>query len=106
MSNNRRHPRIKVMVNTAIKKLNEVNGSSVKTICNFISNYFEVDGNNNFIKRYIIKSVARNELQQITGRGACGRFKIVEKKNTQTKIIYNKYQQYHKCKKMKKIKKK
>lgn len=66
------------MVDYAIRELNEADGSSIKAICNFISNHFNVDGKTKryFIKRYIMKSVASGEIQQISGRGAVGKFKI------------------------------
>ncbi|XP_067128174.1 late histone H1-like [Centruroides vittatus] len=81
------HPKISVMVETAISNLKERRGSSLPAIKKYISANFKVDMNHltPFIKKYLKTSVANGSLVQTKGKGASGSFKLKMDKSGNSK---------------------
>ncbi|XP_050297743.1 histone H1A, sperm-like [Anthonomus grandis grandis] len=78
------HPPVSRMVNSALVKLDEKNGSSVRAIKKYITTNYLVDIEKitPFIKRYLGKAVDNKVVVQATGKGFTGSFKLVTKKAT------------------------
>lgn len=88
------HPATSELVLTAIKTLQEKNGSSLQAIKKFIASHYKLDTEKlaPFIKKYLKNAVASAKLIQTKGKGASGSFKlpapakpIAEKKKKLTK---------------------
>ncbi|GBO23338.1 Histone H1B, partial [Araneus ventricosus] len=76
------HPKVSVMVDTAIKTLADPKGSSLRAINKYIEANYSVDIQklSIFIKKYLKASVERGDLVQPKGKGASGSFKINKQK--------------------------
>ncbi|XP_076312339.1 histone H1-like [Tachypleus tridentatus] len=72
------HPKVSVMVNTAITDLKERGGSSLQAIRKYIASHYKVDVEklNPFIKKYLKTGVTNGTLTQTKGKGATGSFKV------------------------------
>ncbi|XP_063982163.1 histone H1E-like [Diachasmimorpha longicaudata] len=70
------------MVNTAIEKLAERNGSSLQAIKKYLVAHYKLnmDRHSHFIKRYLKSAVTSATLVQTKGKGAAGSFKLAAKK--------------------------
>lgn len=81
------HPKFIEMVNEAIQKLNEKNGSSRQAILKYILATFPVDEKsaNQYLKVTLKNGVKAGLLNQSKGVGASGSFKIAEKGAKSTK---------------------
>ena len=76
----RKHPSVHVMVTSAIKALNNPNGSSYTAIKNYIASKYEVDFEGGdfteTIEDYLKTAVDSGRLIQASGTGARGSFKM------------------------------
>ena len=73
------HPTTAVMVNEAVRRLNEKGGSSLYAIKKYIQGTYvtaDVDRLRPFIRKYLKKAVGEGTLLQIKGKGASGSFKM------------------------------
>lgn len=79
------HPRTSVMVKSAVKKLDNPKGSSLKCIKKYITANYKIDSEKyaKFIKKYMNKALETGELIQTTGRGAAGSVKLPGQLNFQ-----------------------
>ncbi|GFT14297.1 histone H1B [Nephila pilipes] len=75
-------PKVSEMVNEAILKLNERNGSSLRGIKNYIAANYEADANklSHFIKKHLKSGVERGDIIQTKGKGMSGSFRINKQK--------------------------
>lgn len=74
------HRKVENMVTTAIMSLNEQNGSSCKSICQYIAsnNTVNIDQLNSQIKLCLVRGISNNKFKQISGNGISGKFKLVD----------------------------
>ena len=98
------HPTFAVMINDAIKKLNEPRtGSTKQSISKFISANYAVDLTsklqNSQFKKALNKGVETENLKQVKGTGANGSFKIGETAKTAEKLKAKKEKEAAKPKK-------
>lgn len=72
------HPKVSVMVDSAIKDLKERGGSSLQAIKKYIASNYKVDAEKlaPFIRKYIKSSVVSGGLVQTKGKGASGSFRM------------------------------
>ncbi|CAJ0597458.1 unnamed protein product [Cylicocyclus nassatus] len=74
------HPTYAVMVADAIEQLKERSGSSKTAILKYMTQHYNLGDNvtmiNVHVKRAITRGLAKGELQQVTGMGATGSFKL------------------------------
>ncbi|XP_076315007.1 uncharacterized protein LOC143227446 [Tachypleus tridentatus] len=72
------HPKVSVMVYTAITDLKERGGSSLQAIKKYIASHYKADVEklNPFIKKYLKTGVTNGTLTQTKGKGASGSFKV------------------------------
>ena len=74
------HPKYAEMIVAAIAALNDAKGSSRQAIHKYISNNYKINDKaakiNSNVKTALVRGVANGSLKQMTGNGACGKFKL------------------------------
>ncbi|GFR10590.1 histone H1B [Trichonephila clavata] len=85
------HPKVSVMVTSAISTLNERNGSSLQAIKKYIEANYDADATKlaTFIRKFLKAAVEKGDIIQTKGKGASGSFRIKkqEKKKEDTKPL-------------------
>uniref|UniRef100_T1HDZ9 H15 domain-containing protein n=1 Tax=Rhodnius prolixus TaxID=13249 RepID=T1HDZ9_RHOPR len=77
-SERKQHPSVSEMVTTAIREMNERNGSSLQAIKKFIYTNYIVDESkiSTYIRKFLKAAVESGKLIQTRGKGATGSFKL------------------------------
>lgn len=74
------HPKVEVMVESALKCLHKRKGTSYFAIKKYIAENYNVNMNKitPFVKRHIKRAVNKGDVRQLKGRGVVGRFKLIK----------------------------